>query len=119
MEDGLIELTLDDFNRYPSRPCDYVESSVATRELLEMGEQPFLDDFTRRANAEQVVAGLATCIGDVLGPHRVRDCKRGELLEYAPDFAGEMARETVIALRKTLAMLKRQDQPGLTATTLP
>jgi len=81
--------------------------------------QPFLADIERRAKAGEVDAALATCAGVVLGLYRVRDGKRGELLEYAPDFPNEMACGAVTALRKTLSTLKGQFDPGLTAATLP
>jgi repressor LexA len=102
VENAVLELTLEDFDRYPSNRYEYVEPTEAAQAVLEMEVQPFLDDIARRADSEQLDAALATCVGVVLGLYRVRDGKRGELLEYAPDFPGEIAGEAVMTLRRAL-----------------
>lgn len=119
VEDAVLKLTLEDLDRYPSSRYEYVESGEAAWGVLEMEVQPYLDDIARRAKAGQLDAALATCVGVVLGLYRVRDGKRGELLEYAPDFPGEMAGEAVIVLRKTLNTPKGRVHPRLTAATFP
>jgi repressor LexA len=121
VEDAVLALCLEDLDRYPGfSRYDSFEPTEAAWWLLGEAVRPLVEDIRRRAEGGQIEAALATCVGVVLGLYRLRNCKRGEILEYAPDFPSEMAEEAVVTLRKALRAAKttqgaRQPSPALPA----
>jgi len=82
--------------RAGSHSWGYTSPGDAVSELLEEALEPFLTDMKRLVQLGHDAAALATCQGIVRGLYQVESRKsRDGVLEYAPDFPGEAARNAV------------------------
>ena len=120
VENAILALYLEDLDRYPGRTrYDHFEPTKAASWVLGDTVRPFIEDITRRAESGQIDAALATCAGVVLGLYRLSDCKRGELLEYAPNFPSETAEDAVVALRNALLTARTSRGARPSSSELP
>jgi len=120
VEDAVRWLDLDDLNSRAGRHADgYVEPGEAAWELVEEAVMPFIEDITRRVEGGQREAAIVTCAGVVRGLRRLHDTEGGEVLKWTPDSPGDMAGETVRALRKALRKLDMSGDIGAPTPALP
>jgi repressor LexA len=120
VERAILELYLEDLDRYPGfGRYDSLEPTNAAWWVLREAVGPFVENIQRQSEAGQVKSAVVTCTGVVLGLYRLRDCKRGELLEYATDFPKAMAEETLSAVRKALRVARTLPSSDPSSATLP
>lgn len=92
VEDAVGACDLDDLNsRARPHRRGYVDPSEAAWEILEEAVEPFVSDIKRQLELGLEAQATEICKGVVLGLYRAEHGKRGELVEWAPDFPGETA----------------------------
>jgi hypothetical protein len=92
VEDSLRQLDYDDLNGRAGRHSwGYTEPSEAAWELLEEVIEPQASELKRHLALGLKKEALAICQGLILGLYRVRNGAGGEVLGWAPDFAGDAA----------------------------
>ena len=69
----------------------YTSPGDAAYEMLSEAIEPFLADLRRRREIGNEADALAICQGVLLGLYRMRGKMKGEVLDEAPDFPGDMA----------------------------
>jgi hypothetical protein len=96
VEDAMRAVDVEElYARAGGHDGGYTSPGDAAYELLEEAIEPFLDDLRRRRELGNEAEALAICQGVLLGLYRMRDQMKGDVLDEAPDFPGDMA-DTVI-----------------------
>jgi hypothetical protein len=92
IEDEIRALDYDDLNARAGRhEWGYVEPAEAAEEILQETVEPFLEDVKRHLELGLEAEALEVCKGVVLGCYRLSERQGGDVLGWAPDFAGETA----------------------------
>ncbi len=100
VEEAMCALDLDDLNGRAGRhEWGYVEPTEAAWEILGEAVEPFVADIKRRIELGLEADALEICKGVVLGLHRVKHDKGGDLAEWAPDFPAEAAGDAIATWR--------------------
>jgi hypothetical protein len=103
VEQALACVSEEDFEGRAGRHSwGYVSPDEAAYELLDEALEAFLADMKRLVELGHEEAALATCLGIVLGLHRLTDRKSHDVLEWAPDFAAEAACQAVSAISQEI-----------------
>jgi hypothetical protein len=104
---GLRLLDHDDLNaRSGPTAAGYVDPTDAAWELLDEVVRPDIEDMERSQQLGFHTAAMSICIGIVIGLHDAATTG-GAVLDWAPDFPLEMARQSVDALVNAMPEAER------------
>jgi len=120
VEDEIRALDYDDLNARAGRhEWGYVEPAEAAEEILQETVEPFLEDMKRHLDLGLEAEALEICKGVVLGCYRLSERQGGNVLGWAPDFAGETAGYALEVWSKGTDKLRSGERQGRNRFPLP